>query len=165
MKRADKRSPTSGAKQAESDVLSPADRPVHWVGASLDDLREMADEVKDGIGKSLRQAQQGGRAQNTRIMTGFSGASVVEIREDHDTDTYRCIYTVRFAEAVYVLHVFQKKSKQGARTPQSEINRIKTGLKEANEHYKQNYGVQSGGTTTTADAPGENTHGSNRGQR
>jgi len=64
-------------------------------------------------------------------MTGFGGAGVVEIVTDHRGDTFRAVYTVRFSEAVYVLHAFQKKSKTGRKTPKHDIELIKQRLREA----------------------------------
>jgi len=69
-------------------------------------------------------------------LKGFGGASVLEIVEDHDGNTYRAVYTVRFAEAVYVLHAFQKKSKKGIATPAHDIDEIKARLKRADEEYQ-----------------------------
>jgi len=70
-------------------------------------------------------------------MKGFGGASVLEIVEDDDGNTYRAVYTVRFKGAVYVLHAFQKKSKHGIKTPQSDIDLIKSRLRQAEAHYEQ----------------------------
>ena len=64
-------------------------------------------------------------------MQGFQGASVVEIVEDDDGSTYRAVYTVRFRDAVYVLHAFQKKSKKGVATPKADVDLIKQRLKAA----------------------------------
>jgi phage-related protein len=68
-------------------------------------------------------------------LKGFTGAGVLEVVEDHMGDTYRAVYTVRFADAVYVLHAFQKKSKSGIATPQRDIDLIKTRLQRAQEHH------------------------------
>lgn len=72
-------------------------------------------------------------------MKGFGGAGVLEVVENYDRNTYRAIYTIKFEGVVYVLDVFQKKSKQGNATPQVDINRIKSRLKLAQEHYETNY--------------------------
>lgn len=68
------------------------------------------------------------------------GNGIVELVEDHDSDTYRAVYTVRFDTAVYVLHCFKKKSKRGIKTPQSDIELIKHRFRDAEAHYaaKQN---------------------------
>jgi phage-related protein len=72
-----------------------------------------------------------------RRLQGFGGASVVEIVEDHDGDTYRCVYTTRLKRAIYVLHAFQKKSKRGRRTPKHEIDLVQARLKEAEDRDRQ----------------------------
>lgn len=59
--------------------------------------------------------------------------------QNFDTDTYRAVYTVKFTEVVYVLHIFQKKSKKGIATPKKEIDLINKRLQQAQEHYQQNY--------------------------
>ena len=116
-------------------------RPVHWIGSSLRDLREMPDDVQDAVGFSLYQVQLGGRPDNATVMQGFGGAGVLEIKDDFDGDTYRCVYTVRYAEAVYVLHAFQKKSTRGIKTSKNDIQLVRDRLVRAEEHYKATYGV------------------------
>lgn len=107
-----------------------AEKEVHFVGSSLDDLNKMPKRVKVTFGHALHVAQTGGRQEmNTKVLTGFKGASVIEIIEDEIGGTYRCIYTVKFKEAIYVLHAFQKKSKRGAETPKEELEVIKERLK------------------------------------
>jgi phage-related protein len=92
--------------------------------------------VQDVVGYALYQAQIGLKAPETKPLLGFSGAGVLEIVEDHQTDTYRAVYTVKFAELIYVLHAFQKKSKKGGATPQLDIDLIKRRLKTAEQHFK-----------------------------
>ena len=70
-------------------------------------------------------------------MKGFGGASVLEIVSDYHGDTWRAVYTIRFREAVYVLHVFQKKSKRGIATPKQEIEVIKRRLAEAEHLHRE----------------------------
>ncbi len=70
-------------------------------------------------------------------MKGFGGAGALELVEDHDGNTYRAVYTVKFAGAVYVLHAFQKKSKKGIKTPMAEMNLIRQRLKVAEEHHEE----------------------------
>lgn len=76
---------------------------------------------------------------NAKPMKGFGGAGVLEVVEDYDKDTYRAVYTVKFEGVVYVLDVFQKKSKRGRATPRVDIDRIRSRLKLAQEHYETNY--------------------------
>jgi phage-related protein len=87
----------------------------------LEDLRAFPAEVRDAIGYALYLAQTGRKDPKARPLKGYKGAGVLEVREDHAGDTYRAVYTVRFAEFVYVLHAFQKKSKHGIATPPKEL--------------------------------------------
>jgi phage-related protein len=115
----------------------PDDKPLLWVGSSLKDLRAFPEEVKDEIGFALYQAQMGLTPRSAKPLKGFTGASVLEIVDDFQTDTYRAVYTVQFADAVYVLHAFQKKSKRGVETPKGEIELVKARLKLAKEHHQE----------------------------
>jgi phage-related protein len=108
---------------------------LFWLASSLEDLRGFPDEVKHTMGFALHNAQAGGKHPDAKPLKGFAGAGVLEIVEDHDGDTYRAVYTVRFADAVYVLHAFQKKSKTGIKTPSKEIQLVKDRLKRAEEHH------------------------------
>jgi phage-related protein len=114
----------------------PKTKPLEWVGTSLKDMRAMPDEVKRFFGVALFAAQVGGKHPEAKPMKGFTGSSVLEVVEDYNTDTYRAVYTVRFVDAIYVLHVFQKKSKKGIATPQEEIDKIKKRLSAAEELHK-----------------------------
>ena len=87
--------------------------------------------VQSDFGYALYVAQQGGLHRKSKPLKGFGGAGVVEIVNEHRGDTYRCIYTVRFAGSVYVLRAFQKKSKKGRETPKAEIELIRRRLREA----------------------------------
>jgi phage-related protein len=109
----------------------PSPKPVIWVGSSRRDFREMPKGVRTRIGYALYVAQCGGKHRDAKPMRGFGGGGVVEVVADHRGDTFRSVYTVRFAAAVFVLHVFQKKSKSGAATPRFEIELIKSRLREA----------------------------------
>lgn len=113
-------------------------KPVHWIGSSGKDLRAMPEEVQDDIGYALYRAQMGDKHADAKPLTGFKGAGVLEIVENHDGDTYRAVYTVRFANAIYVLHAFQKKSKRGIATPQADLDLIKRRLQQATEDAKDN---------------------------
>jgi phage-related protein len=108
-------------------------KPIAWVGSSKTDLKKFPADVQDEIGHALLQAQLGGKHASAKPLKGFGGGGVLEIVENDDGDTYRAVYTVRFADFVYVLHAFQKKSKSGIRTPQKEIDLVKTRLRAAEE--------------------------------
>jgi phage-related protein len=123
---------------AEREVL----KPVEWVGAALDDLRDFPEEVADEVGFAIYQAQRGGKHVSAKPLKGFKGAGVLEVVTNHDGDTYRTVYTVRFKLAVYVLHAFQKKSRKGIKTPPEELRLVERRLKTAAEHYEEKYGDQ-----------------------
>ena len=111
-------------------------KPVRWVGSSKDDLSGFPEEVRRRVGGALWDAQRGLKAPYAKPLRGFGGAGVLEIVDDYDGDTYRAVYTVRFAGVVYVLHAFQKKSKGGKATPKAELDLIKQRLKRATEDYE-----------------------------
>ncbi|RYM44540.1 addiction module toxin RelE [Pseudomonas koreensis] len=119
-----------------------ARKPLMWVCSSKKDLKQMPTEVQDVFGHALDLAQCGLKYSDAKPMKGFGGAGVLELIEDFDTDTYRAIYTVRFGSAIYVLHCFQKKSKSGIKTAQSDIDLIRNRLRAAQEHAKgsENHG-------------------------
>lgn len=106
-------------------------KPIIWIGASRRELGAMPDKVQADFGYALYVAQQGDQHRNAKPLKGFGGGGVVEIVSDRRGDTFRCIYTVRFAGTVYVLHAFQKKSKKERATPKSEIELVKQRLREA----------------------------------
>jgi phage-related protein len=112
-------------------------KPVRWVGGSKEDLSAFPAEVRQRVGGALWEAQIGGKAPYAKPLKGFGGAGVLEIVDDFDGDTFRAVYTVRFAKAVYVLHAFQKKSKRGLATPKAELNLIDRRLRRAEEDYEQ----------------------------
>jgi phage-related protein len=112
-------------------------KPVIWVGSSLADLREFPETVQDHVGYALYVAQRGGKHRDTKTLAGFGGARIVEVIKDYRGDTFRTVYTVRFAEAVYVLHAFQKKSKSGRETPRLDIELINRRLHEAERVSKE----------------------------
>lgn len=117
-------------------------KPTEFVGSAEEDLAAFPDNVKSVLGFAIYQAQMGLMHQRAKPLRGhkeFKGASVLELVDDYDGDTYRAVYTVRFAGVIYVLHAFQKKSKSGAKTPKSEIDVIKARLARAKEHYEEVY--------------------------
>ena len=129
------------AIHARSGILMADERehekPLFWIGRSYDDLLDCPTEVRRTFGFALGLAQQGGKFVDSKPLNGFGGAGVLEVVEDFRGDTFRCVYTVRFRNAVYVLHTFQKKSKTGSKTPKQEIDLVRDRLKVAEEHYRQ----------------------------
>lgn len=107
----------------------PTIRPLRWVASAKKDLAAMPDDVQDTFGYALHLAQAGSKHSQAKPLKGFGGAGVLEVVEDHQGDTYRAVYTVRYASAVYVLHCFQKKSTHGIATPKPDIDLIEARLK------------------------------------
>src|SRR5215831_11148981 len=106
-------------------------RPLIWRGASKADFMAFPRFVQREMGYALFLAQMGGRHSTmARTLSGFGGAAVVEIRESYDGNAYRAVYSVRYADAVYVLHAFQKKSVKGKKTPKRDIDLITKRLKD-----------------------------------
>jgi phage-related protein len=112
-------------------TVEPPLKPLIWVGSSRKDLRAFPEPVQDRMGYALYVAQRGGKHRDAKTLSGFSGAGVAEVVTDFRGDTFRAVYTLRFARAVYVLHAFQKKSKTGRETPRRDIELVKQRLREA----------------------------------
>ena len=119
------------------EVIDEQPKSVEWLGSTLDDLRDLPDPVQDDFGYALYLAQTGDKHPSAKPLKGYHGAGVLEVVARHDTDTYRAVYTVRFAEAVYVLHIFQKKSRFGIATPTGDMRLIETRLKEALRRHEE----------------------------
>lgn len=115
----------------------PTPKPLHWIASTLADLRAFPRAVQRSIGVALRTAQLGRKHESAKPMKGFKGAGVLEVVEDHDGNTYRAVHTVRFAKNVYVLHVFQKKSKSGIQTPRHVMELIRTRLRKAERDHRE----------------------------
>jgi phage-related protein len=111
-------------------------KPLFWMSSTQDDLRAFPQEVRQVMGYALYLAQVGDKHLDAKPLKGFAGAGVLEIVADYDGDAFRAVYTVRFADAIYVLHAFQKKSTRGIATPKREIERIRQRLKQAQAHYE-----------------------------
>jgi len=112
-------------------------KPVRWVGSSRRDVKSFPRPVKLEIGQALYAAQEGKTDPAAKPLKGFKGGSVLEIVASYHGDTWRAVYTVRFEDAVYVLHTFQKKSKRGIATPQKEIDLIRQRLADAERDYRE----------------------------
>jgi phage-related protein len=119
--------------------LAPAERPLHWVASSKRDLIAMPAPVRREMGFALSVAQHGGRHVAAKLWKG-EGPGVLEVVSDFDGNTFRSLYTVKFAKAVYVLHCFQKKSPSGIRTAKTDIDLVRERLKVARASYERQYG-------------------------
>ena len=111
-----------------------------WVLSSKDDLKRFPRLAQKHIGFALKQTQLGEKHPDAKPLRGFGGASVLEVIEDYQGDTYRAVYTVRFTEALYVLHCFQKKSKRGRATPRRDMYLIKARLKRVEQLNRELFG-------------------------
>ena len=96
----------------------------------------MPDDVQDTFGYALHQAQSGKKHEQAKPLKGFGSAGVLEVVEDSGGSTFRAVYTVKFGDAIYVLHCFQKKSTQGISTPKPVVDVISERLKAAEMHAK-----------------------------
>ncbi len=117
--------------------MESAPRAVAWIGSSRRDIRAFPPAVRRDIGQALYTAQQGETDPSAKPLRGFGGSSVLEIVARHDGDTWRAVYTVRYAEAIYVLHAFQKKSKRGIATPRKEMELIRQRLSDAERLHRE----------------------------
>ena len=116
-------------------------RPVRlllWIASSKRDYRKFPPPVQDDLGFELFLAQTGQHPPSAKPLKGL-GSGVVELVEDFDGDTYRAVYTVRFGDAVYVLHAFKKKSKRGNKTPQGDIDLVRRRLKDAEQDHAERF--------------------------
>jgi phage-related protein len=115
----------------------PKPKPVLWMGSSRIDLKTFPEDVPAHIGYALYAAQCGEEYATVKALKGFGSRSVLEIIAPHESDTYRAVYTVRFKDAIYVLHAFQKKSKKGIATPGPDMDLIRRRLADAMRLHEQ----------------------------
>jgi len=123
-----------------SRLLSRGEKPLDWVASAKRDFLGFPAAVKDEMGNALGVAQFGGKHPSAKPWKG-QGPGVFEVVEDHDGDTYRAVYTVRFQDVVYVLHAFQKKSPNRIRTAQSDIDMVERRLKIAQQDHQARHGT------------------------
>ncbi len=104
-------------------------KPLIWRAASKTDFMAFPRMVQREMGYALFLAQMGERhPTRAKTLSGFGGAGVIEVKESYDGNAYRAVYTVHYANAIYVLHAFQKKSKKAIATPKAEMNLIRKRL-------------------------------------
>ena len=105
-------------------------KPLFWIGSSRRDLQDMPDAGRRSFGHALFEAQIGLKPGIAKALRGFGSAGVLELVENDPGGTYRAVYAVRFAGAVYVLHCFQKKSTRGIATSRRDVALIAERLRE-----------------------------------
>lgn len=123
-------------------VLAAGEKPLHWVGSSKRDFLGFPEQVKDDMGNAIGIAQFGGTAPTAKPWKG-RGPGVREVVESHEGNAYRAVYTVRFREAVYVLHAFQKKSPSGVRTAKRDVELVAQRLGVAQQDYEEHHGKEN----------------------
>ena len=104
---------------------------VIWMGSSRKDISKLPQDVQGEMGYVLHLVQNGEGDSNIRPLTGKDLSGVFEIRTDYNSDTYRAVYAVNLGERIFMLHVFQKKSKKGSETPKPDMEKIRARLKQA----------------------------------
>lgn len=107
------------------------EKPLVWIGSSKKDLMALPVSVRKFFGHALDFAQHGDQHGAAKVLKGFGGSGVLEVIENDAGGTYRAVYTVKFGEAVFALHCFQKKSKSGIATPKEDMDIIRARLKVA----------------------------------
>ena len=117
--------------------MSDQERRLEWIGSCHKDLMALPTSVRRMFGYALSLAQAGDQQDAAKVLKGFRGAGVLEVVEDDVGGTYRAVYTVKFKEAVFVLHCFQKKSKRGIATPKEDMDIIQARLKVAQAFAKE----------------------------
>lgn len=110
-------------------------RPVSWINAALRDFQKFPEGAKSVLLGALTIAAEGGKADIAKPLHGF-GSGVLEIALAFRGDAFRVVYAVQLADEIWVIHVFQKKSKQGTKTPKHEIDLVKDRLKRLKEALK-----------------------------
>jgi phage-related protein len=113
------------------------EKSLEWIGSSHKDLMALPANIRRLFGFALSLAQAGDKHDAAKVLKGFSGAGVLEVMEDDAGGTYRAVYTVKFFEAVFVLHCFQKKSKRGIATPKEDMDIIHARLKIAEAYIRE----------------------------
>jgi phage-related protein len=107
---------------------------LFWVGTSRKDLAALPSEVRDVFGYALYKAEIGSQHSHAKPLKGFNGNGVIEMVKSQLRNTYRLVYSTDFNNGIYVLHCFQKKSTQGIKTSQSDMNLILVNYNVAKAH-------------------------------
>jgi phage-related protein len=119
-----------------NEIIETGPRDLKWIGSSRKDMQAVPAHVRRIFGYALYAAQLGETPPSAKPLRGFGGAGVLELIEDYSSNTYRAVYTVRFASKIFVLHVFQKKSKRGVANPKQDLDLIRNRLKVAEALYR-----------------------------
>ena len=120
-----------------NQAMPEREKPLEWIGSSHKDLMALPADIRRFFGYALSLAQAGDLHDAAKVLKGFGGAGVLEVVENDAGGTYRAVYTVKFEEAVFVLHCFQKKGKSGIATPKEDMAIIRARLKVAETLAKE----------------------------
>jgi len=110
-------------------------RPVSWIKSALKEFRSFPEDAQFICLTALTIAAEGGKADITKPMLGM-GSGVFEIALPFKGDAFRVVYAVQLANEIWVVHAFQKKSTQGIKTPQREVDLIKNRVKRLKEMFR-----------------------------
>ncbi len=127
-------------KTAGASSMIEQSRKLIYLGSSEKDATKLPDEVQELFAYALKVALAGGQHPDAKPLQGFNSRGILEVVSDYRSSTFREVYTVRYKEAVYVLHIFQKKSKKGIKTPKQDMDLIIQRLKWAETIQKEHYG-------------------------
>ena len=114
-------------------------KPLRFIDAAHDGLMDVPEKVRREFGHGLYRIQQGRTPENATPFESSTGTNIMKLTERHDTDTYRCVYTAKFEKAIFVLHVFMKKSASGIATPQREIEAVQERFRRAQQLYAEEF--------------------------
>lgn len=117
------------------DFEPPVLRPVVWLGNSKKNIQAFPTGAQKLIGDELQLIQFGKMPKNAKPFKGV-GSGVFEIAIRFDKEAYRTVIAVQLGKKIYVLHAFQKKSKQGIETPKQDVDVIKRRYRDAQELAK-----------------------------
>lgn len=118
----------------------PTPKPLRFAGAARREISEMPAAVKTRFGYALRDIQNGETPADASPFEGSRANEIMKLTARHGGDTFRCVYAAKFPQAVYVLHVFQKKSHSGIATPQKDIDAVYARYAQARADYEMNFG-------------------------
>jgi phage-related protein len=117
-------------------------RQIIYLGSSRKDAEKLPRQIQDLFSDALMCALMGQKHEDAKPFK-YHGGGVFEVVGDHRNDTFRAIYTTKYTEVVFVIHIFQKKSKRGKETPKEDKELIENRLKWAEQVYKEQYGKKA----------------------
>jgi len=110
-------------------------RLISWIKAARKEFEEFPEDVKSDMFDALTIAAEGGKSDKAKPFKGVDGG-MFEIALRYRGDAFRALYAVKIDTDIWVIHVFQKKSKSGIKTPQMEVDLVRERLKRLKEVLK-----------------------------